>query len=91
MDAGEAAGEDRHAAAEPRLHRRVLARRALAVVLVADRTPRDARLGVVLGDVGERPRLAVERVLALAGRAGERVDRAEEQVAGDVLEVAAVA
>ena len=34
--------------------------------------------------------LAVERVLARAGLARERVDRAEEEVAGDVLEVAAV-
>ena len=45
---------------------------------------------VVLGDVGERPGRAVELVLALAGGAGERVDDAEEQVARDVLEVAAV-
>jgi hypothetical protein len=34
--------------------------------------------------------LAVERFLALAGLAGEGVDGAEEQVARDVLEVAAV-
>ena len=60
VDAGEAAGEDHHAAAEPRLHRGVLARRALAVVAVADRHPADARLVVVLGDLGIRPGVAVE-------------------------------
>ena len=41
-DACERAGEHRAPAHVPRLHRRVLARRAFAVVLVADREPVDA-------------------------------------------------
>ena len=52
--------------------------------------PADARLAGSAwrsrGTAGSRRR----SVLALAGLAGERVDDAEEQVAGDVLEVAAV-
>ena len=92
MDAGEAAGEDHagrcgSAAPSPRA-------RATSPRRSSRRRPRThahARLAVVLGDVGERPGLAVELVLALAGRAGEGVDHAEEQVAADVLEVAAVA
>ena len=50
---------------EPGLHGGVLARRALAVVLVADGHPAAARLVAVLGDLGERLDLAVELVLAL--------------------------
>src|SRR5581483_3072966 len=61
-----------------------------AVVLVADRAPPHAGLAEVLGDVGEGSGRAVERVLPFAGRAGEGVDDAEEEVARDVLEVAAV-
>ena len=46
---------------------------------------------VVLGEVREACRVSPSSdVLALADRAGEGVDGAEEQVAGDVLEVAAV-
>ena len=66
VDAGEAAGEDHLAVAEPRLHRGVLTARALAVVLVADRAPPDALLGVALGDLGEAAGRAVGLVLALA-------------------------
>jgi hypothetical protein len=43
VDAGEAAHDDHLAAAEPGLHGGVLARRALAVVLVADRPPSGCR------------------------------------------------
>ena len=68
VDAGERAGEDHPAVAEAGLHGGVLARRALAVVLVADGAPGDAGLAVVLGDLGERAGLAVDLVLALAGR-----------------------
>ena len=90
VDAGEAAGEDDDATAEPRLHRRVLARRALAVVAVADGAPADALLAVTLGDLRERAGLAVGDVLALARPAREGVDDTEEEVAGDVLQVPAV-
>ena len=79
-----------HAAAEPRLHRGVLAGRTLAIVAVADGTPAHTLGAVVLGDVGERAGRPVELVLALAGGPGEGVDDAEEEVAGDVLEVTAV-
>ena len=48
------AADDGLGVAEPGLHGRVLARRALAVVLVADGHPALAGLVVVLGDVGER-------------------------------------
>ena len=80
------------AVAEAGLHRRVLARRALAVVLVADGAPSAMPAScVVLGDVGERLRLRRRAgPCPSPAVAGERVDHAEEQVAGDVLEVAAV-
>ena len=91
MDAGEAAGEDRRgrrgSGAPSRRARGSSLRRSCGR---RSRTQRLAGLAVVLGDVGERLRLAGQLVLALAGRAGVGVDRAEEQVAGDVLEVAAV-
>ena len=90
VDAGEAAGEDHLAVAEPGLHRGVLTARALAVVLVADGAPRDALLGVALAISGNGRVGAVGLVLALARGAGEGVDHAEEQVARDVLQVAAV-
>ena len=90
VDAGEAAGQDHLGVAEPGLHGGVLAGAALAVVLVADGHPADAGLVEALGDLGERAGLAVERVLPRAGLARVGVDGAEEEVAGDVLEVAAV-
>ena len=68
----------------------MLARRALAVVAVADRAPRDTGFAVVLGDVGERAGGAVDLILAFAHATGERIDHADEQVARDVLEVTAV-
>ena len=75
---------------EAGLHGRVLARRALAVVLVADGDPAHAGVAGVAGDVGER--LGGRRAPGSgpARLAGEGVDHAEEEVAGDVLEVAAV-
>ena len=63
-DAGERAADHGLGVAEPGLHGGVLARRALAVVLVADGHPALAGLVVVLGDVGEGLGLAVELVLA---------------------------
>ena len=85
------AGDDRPAVAEAGLHGGVLAGRALAVVLVADRDPR-----------ARRPRCSAWRCRGTArsrrragpcpapASPGEGVDGAEEQVAADVLEVAAV-
>ena len=90
VDAGEAAGEDHLGVAEPGLHGGVLAGAALAHVLVADGHPADAGLVEALGDLREGAGLAVERVLPGAGLAGVGVDGAEVEVAGDVLEVAAV-
>ena len=92
VDAGEGADDDRFGPHVPRFHRRVLAGRALAVVLVADRDPRDAGLLVPLGEVGQRHGAAVAGVDALTRLAGrERVVRADEEVAADVGEVAAEA
>ena len=68
----------------------MLARRSLAVVLVTDRAPPDSLVAQVLGDLRVWPGLAVERILALADRAGERVRHAEEQVSRDVLQMAPV-
>ena len=90
VDAGEAASEDHHTTAEPGLHRSVLSRRALAVVAIADGGPLHAGLAVLLGQVRERVARVVAEVLALADGVVVRVDHAEEQVAGDVLQVAAV-
>src|SRR5690606_7661199 len=90
VDAGEAAGEDHPGPPVAGLHGGVLTGAALAVVLVADHAPRDA-LGVEpAGDLGEGPDLAVQRVLAVAGLdvVPEGVDRAQEEVARDVLQVA---
>ena len=50
----------------------------------------DAGLVEALGDLRERTGLAVERVLPGAGLAGVGVDRAQVEVAGDVLQVASV-
>ena len=90
MDAGEAANQDGLAAPEPWFHRSVLTRGALAPVLVADGDPGLAGLVVVTGDLGVRLGRAVEHVLALADLAGEGVDRPQEQVARDVLQVSPV-
>src|SRR5439155_20038469 len=76
---------------EPGLHGRVLARRALAVVLVSDSDPRHAALTAMAGGVGIGLDVAVHRAPARAGLAREGIDGAEEQVAGDVLQMTAVA
>ena len=90
MDAGERPDEDRLAAHVAGLHRGVLAGRTLAVVLVADREPRDPGVLVPLGEFGQRHVGTVAHVDAGPGRLErERVVRADEQVAGDVREVAA--
>src|SRR5438105_3222185 len=91
VDAREAPRDHRPAAEVPRRHRRVLAARALAVVLVADHHPADAPRLVVTGDLGERHApLARQQVESLARLAGERVDGAEEHVVADAVEMAAV-
>ena len=56
VDAGERPHDHRPAVHVPRLHRRVLTGRAFAVVLVADRHPRDAGVLVALGEIGQRRR-----------------------------------
>ena len=90
VDAGEGADHDHPAPEEAGLHGRVLPGRPLAVVLVAHRHPRLARVAVVLGHVGEGLGLAVDGAQAGAGLAGEGVDGPQEQVAADVLQVAPV-
>ena len=90
-DAGERPHDHRDAVHVARLHRRVLARGAFAVVLVTDRDPGDPGLLVLPGEIGQRLHRAVAGVDAQAGRVGsERVVHATEQVPGDVREMAAV-
>ena len=74
------AGDHGNAAEVARLHRGVLARAALAVVLVADRDPAHPASLEVAGDLRELHHLAGDRVLPLPGLAGERVDRAENML-----------
>ena len=62
VDAGEAAHDDHLGAPEAGFHGGVLARRTLAVVLVAHRGPADAGLVAVFGDVGIGACLSVEGV-----------------------------
>ena len=92
MDPGERADDDRSAAHEPRLHRRVLTRRALAVVLVADRDPARCRRALYRlarsGSGTTEPSRTSTPWPELLER--ERVVRADEEVAGDVREVTAV-
>ena len=79
VDAGEAAGEDHLAAAEPGLHGGVLARAALAVVLVADgapaRRPRRGGGGRCRGTSGSRRRAGPCRGRPRTLRRSEGVDR----------------
>ena len=56
VDPGEGTDDDRSPVHVPHLHRRVLARRAFAVVLVADRDPGDAGLAVRLRELRHRLR-----------------------------------
>ena len=92
VDAGEAAGEDDLGPPEAGLHGGVLAGAALAVVLVADGAPAHALPraggGRCRGTGGSRRRAGPCR--GPASTSPEGVDRAEEQVAGDVLQVAPV-
>ena len=92
VDAGERPHDHRAPVHVARLHRRVLTRRTLAVVLVADRDPRRSRRPCTrLARSGSGIDRAVAHVDAGAGRVErERVVHADEEVAGDVGEVAAV-
>ena len=91
-DAGERAHDHRAAVHVARLHRRVLTRRALAVVLVADRDPRRCRRPCSAlarsGSGTTEPSRTSTPDARLVER--ERVVHADEEVAGDVGEVAAV-
>ena len=91
VDPRERAHDDRPSAHIARLHRRVLTRRALAVVLVADGDPLDAGLLVLTRQVGQRLHGSVPRVEAVSVTVGERVRHPGEEVLRDVREVAAVA
>ncbi len=87
-DPGEGTGQDRGPAHEAGLHGGVLARAALAVVLVSHHHPAAARRLQAPGHLGEGLHHAVEGVDALAGDAGEGVHGPEVEVGRDVLEVA---
>ena len=91
-DSREGAGDHDQAAQMAQLHRRVLAARTFAVVLVAHRGPAHAGLLVGARDLVDRlARLAAELVQSLARRAAEGVHPAREQVARDVAQVPAEA
>ena len=90
VDARKRACDDRQPAQEARLERSVLARRALAVVVVADDDPLDAVVAVVRRDLRHAAPLARDLVLDLVRLAVLGVDRADEAVLRDVLEVTTV-
>ena len=90
MDTSERLGEHRVATTETRLHRCVFAAGTLADVFFADEDPIDALLVQALGDLGVTLGLTVGRIECKFGLAGECVYDTEVQIAGDVLEVAAV-
>lgn len=91
-DAGEGSGDDDVAAAVSDFHGGVFAAGAFAVVVVADDGPASAGGFVGAGDfVDGLAVLAGELVEGGAGVAAEGVDAAAEEVAGDVVEVSAVA
>ena len=68
----------------------MLAGRTLAVVLVTNRAPTDSCFAISLGDLRIRATLSVRDVQSFADRTSECIDRTEEQVARDVLQVSAV-
>ena len=90
VDARERARDDREPAEEARLERGVLARGALAVVVVADDDPLDAVVAVPGGGLRDAVPLAVDLVLDLVRLTVLGVDCADQAVLGDVLEVATV-
>ena len=86
VDARERAHDDRQAAEEARLERRVLTRRTLAVVMVADHDPLDAVVAVVGRVLRDGAILAGDLVLDLVRLVVLSVDRANQTVLRDVLE-----
>ena len=90
VNAGKAADDDGQAAEEAGFESCVLARRALAVVVVTNDDPADAVVTIVLGNCGDGAELAGLLVANLVGLAVLDVDRANEHVLRDVLKVTAV-
>mmetsp|Transcript_24095 Transcript_24095/g.75512 ORF Transcript_24095/g.75512 Transcript_24095/m.75512 type:complete len:373 (-) Transcript_24095:1175-2293(-) len=90
VDARERLDDHRAAAEVARLERGVLAGRALAVVLIADHHPRDARGLVRARGGGHGVEVPGHLVEDLVGLAVLVVDGADEHVVGDIVQVAAV-
>ena len=90
MDTGKRAGDNSETTEEAGLKCSVLTRGALTVVVVTDDDPLDAVVAVVGGGLGDRAVLASNLVLDLVRLAVLGVDRADQAVLGDVLEVATV-
>mmetsp|Transcript_36260 Transcript_36260/g.102163 ORF Transcript_36260/g.102163 Transcript_36260/m.102163 type:complete len:601 (-) Transcript_36260:497-2299(-) len=90
VDAGERLDDHGRAAEVPGLQRRVLPAAPLAVVLVPDHDPADARRLVVPGSLRDGLVIARELVLHAVGLVVLVVDGSDQHVVGDVVEVAAV-
>jgi hypothetical protein len=74
----------------PGLESSMLTGRALTVVPVTNNYPLGAVLLVVTGDVGDGTVLSVERVLDFVGLAVLSVDRTDQHVVGDVVQMSTV-
>ena len=90
VDTGEAAGDDGKTAQVAGLQSGMLARATLTVVPVTNDNPLDAARLVITGSGGDGVILLGESVLDLVGLAVLSVDRTDQHVVGDVVQVATV-